>query len=504
MYTDFYHFKEKPFSLTPDPRFLYLSKQHQGALDHLIYGISQREGFMVIAGGIGTGKTTVCRYLLGNLDEKVRVALILNPILSARDLLRTLLDDLGVKPPSLVSQASQTSQTSQVSQAVTSPQSRKLLALGRKNRSTQGSGWGQSTSKKELLDALNDFLLQQNAAGGSTVLIIDEAQDLTLEVMEQIRLLSNMETEKEKLLQIVFFGQKELNQKLRLPELKQLNQRVSIRYEIAPLSFEETGNYIQHRLMHVSRVPRGVFAHPAIDEVYAYSQGYPRLINLVCDRALLAGHNEQSATIKARHVKYGIQSLLGEDHREGLWTHLFRWRWTAVVLILAASILIFGKYVKSFSFPEVTSAAQVFSKKQDKDLSRATKPMAGKNEKAKASIPSKVTAEDSTIMLPSGTMLVEVEKVGLNDRAAWPVLPEGKGKNYRIQVEKAAGMEEASQTARKLKSEGFRVYLKKDATSFEYFVYVGPFQELRSALINFKALKYSGRNPIMLSITKSG
>jgi len=501
MYTDFYHFKERPFSLTPDPRFLYLSKQHQGALDHLIYGISQREGFMVIAGGIGTGKTIVCRYLLENLDNKVQVALILNPILSARDLLRTLLDDLGVKPPSLVSQASQVSQTSQ---AATEPQSRKFLARGRKNHSAQDSGWGQSTSKKELLDALNDFLLQQNAAGGSTLLIIDEAQDLTLEVMEQIRLLSNMETEKEKLLQIAFFGQKELNQKLCLPELKQLNQRVSIRYEIAPLSLEETGNYIQHRLMHVSRVPRGVFTRSAIDEVYAYSQGYPRLINLVCDRALLAGYNEQSATIKPRQVKRGIQSLLGEDPRESLWTHLLRWRWTVSVLILATLMLLFGKYAKSFSFPEVTSAVQSSIKEQEKNLSRATNPMTGKNEKTRASMPSKVTAKDSTIMLPSGTMLVEVEKVGLNDQAAWPLLPEGKGRNYRIQVAKGADIEEAGQVARILKSEGFRAYLKKDATSSGYFVYVGPFQELRSARIKFKALKYSGRNPIMLSITKSG
>ena len=336
------------------------------------------------------------------------------------------------------------------------------------------------------------------------MLIIDEAQDLTLEVMEHIRLLSNMETAKEKLLQIVFFGQKELNQKLHLPELKQLNQRVSIRYEIAPLSLEETGNYIQHRLMHVSRIPRGVFSRSAIDEVYAYSQGYPRLINLVCDRALLAGYNDQTGIVKARHIKYGIQSLLGEDPEEGVWTQLLRWRWIVSMLVLAAVLIFFGRYVTSFSFPETIFAAQSSSSVQNKDLDGAKNQGTGKIEKGVPSPSSKIKAADSKVMLPSGTLLIEVEKVGLNDQAAWPLGPEGKGRDYRIQVAQAATIEEASQRARKLKSEGFHAYLKKDAASPGYLVYVGPFQELRSARINFKALKYSGRNPIMLSITKSG
>lgn len=509
MYTKFYHFKEKPFSLTPDPRFLYLSKQHQGALDHLVYGISQREGFMVIAGGIGTGKTTVCRYLLENLDKKIQVALILNPILSSQDLLRTLLDDLGVQPPSAVpqptppSQTSQVSQVSQVSQAVMPPKPG-TLRMHQGNRSAQGSGWGPSTSKKELLDALNDFLLQQNAAGGSTLLIIDEAQDLTLEVMEQIRLLSNMETAKEKLLQIAFFGQKELNQKLRLPELKQLNQRVSIRYEISPLSLEETGNYIQHRLMHVSRIPRGVFSPSAIDEVYAYSQGYPRLINLVCDRALLAGYNDQVGIVKARQVKCGIQSLLGEDQSEGLWPQLWRWRWPASVVVFAALIIFFGHSFKPFFFPAVILAAQPSNSVQDQDMNGAINYGTEKIDGVVARQSSTVKPKDFAAIHSVRTLLIEVEKVGLNDQAVWPFGPEGEGKHYRIQVAQAANIEEASQGAQKLKNEGFRAYLKKDATSLSYYVYVGPFRELRSARINFKALKYSGRNPIMLSITKTG
>lgn len=503
MYTKFYHFKEKPFSLTPDPRFLYLSKQHQGALDHLVYGISQREGFMVIAGGIGTGKTTVCRYLLENLDKKIQVALILNPILSAQDLLRTMLDDLGVQPPSPAPQTTQTSQVAQVSQAVM-PSKSGTLRIHQGNRSAPGSGWGSSTSKKELLDALNNFLLQQNAAGGSTLLIIDEAQDLTLEVMEQIRLLSNMETAKEKLLQIVFFGQKELNQKLRLPELKSLNQRVSIRYEIAPLSLEETGNYIQHRLMHVSRIPRGVFSRSAIDEVYAYSQGYPRLINLVCDRALLAGYNGRAGTVKPRHVKYGIQSLLGEDQSEGLWPQFQRWRWPALVLVLAALIIFFGQSFKPFSFPAAIFAAQSANLIQDKDLKSAVNYGPEKNEKVVATQSSTAQPEDFAAINSARPLLIEVEKVGLNDQAVWPFGPEGEGRHYRIQVAKALTIEEASRRAQQLKSEGYRAYLKKTVASLGYYVYVGPFRELGSARINFKALKYSGRNPIISSIIKTG
>ena len=184
MYEDFYGLKEKPFSLTPDPRFLYLSESHRFALDHLIYGITQREGFMLITGDVGTGKTTICRTLLERLDEQTRTALILNPQMSETELLLSILSEFGIT--------------------------------------------FSSNSKKEIIDRLNQFLLDQLASGGGAVLIIDEAQNLSLPVLEQIRLLSNLETEKEKLLQIILVGQPELRDKLNLPVLRQLNQRLSL------------------------------------------------------------------------------------------------------------------------------------------------------------------------------------------------------------------------------------------------------------------------------------
>ena len=231
MYEKYYRLSEKPFSLTPDPRFLFLSKHHQGALDHMLYGISQREGFMTITGDVGTGKTTLCRCLLEKLDDNIQVALILNPMLSDMDLLRTCVHDLGVRS-AMVYSADTVPLDTIYEEGFLEPD---FLPLPT-SIEIPDMGWVNQASKKELIDALNTFLLAQYEAGGSTVLIIDEAQNLSLEVMEQLRILSNLETEKEKLLQIIFVGQLELNDKLKAPELKQLNQRISIRYEITPLT----------------------------------------------------------------------------------------------------------------------------------------------------------------------------------------------------------------------------------------------------------------------------
>ena len=261
MYESYYGFDEKPFSLTPDPKYLYRSESHANAFELLQYAIERREGFVVITGEIGTGKTTLCRALLEKIDRRTFTALVLNPFLSEEDLLRAILQDLGV-----------------VSRA------------GERLASRQ-------PSKQELVNTLHDFLLSLVPLGGRAVLIIDEAQNLPLPILEQIRILSNFETDKEKLLQIFLIGQLNLVPLLRSPELRQLDQRVSIRYQLRPLTEDEVGAYVSHRLAIANGSKGVVFAPAALRVVYDYSAGIPRLINMLCDRALLAGYTAQTTRI---------------------------------------------------------------------------------------------------------------------------------------------------------------------------------------------------------------
>jgi general secretion pathway protein A len=261
MYESYYGFDEKPFSLTPDPKYLYRSESHANAFELLQYAIERREGFVVITGDIGTGKTTLCRALLEKIDRRTFTALLLNPFLSEEDLLRAILQDLGV-----------------VSRA------------GERLASRQ-------PSKQELVNTLHDFLLSLVPLGGRAVLIIDEAQNLPLPILEQIRILSNFETDKEKLLQIFLVGQLNLVPLLRSPELRQLDQRVSIRYQLRPLTEDEVGAYVSHRLAIANGSKGVVFAPAALRVVYDYSAGIPRLINMLCDRALLAGYTAQTTRI---------------------------------------------------------------------------------------------------------------------------------------------------------------------------------------------------------------
>src|SRR5262245_25278330 len=272
MYESYYGFAEKPFSLTPDPKYLYRSESHANAFELLQYAIERREGFVVITGDIGTGKTTLCRALLDQTDPRTFTALLLNPFLSEEDLLKAILQDLGV--------------------------------LSREVR----VGTRQPT-KQELINTLYDFLLSLVPLGARAVLIIDEAQNLPLPILEQIRILSNLETDKEKLLQIILVGQLNLIPLLRSEELRQLDQRVSIRYQLKPLNEEETGAYVSHRLA-IAKGSRGVvFAPGAIALVHRHSGGTPRLINLLCDRALLAGATAEVARIDEALVTTAAEAL---------------------------------------------------------------------------------------------------------------------------------------------------------------------------------------------------
>jgi general secretion pathway protein A len=273
MYEPYYGFAEKPFSLTPDPKYLYRSESHANAFELLQYAIERREGFVVITGDIGTGKTTLCRALLEKTDKRTFTALLLNPFLSEEDLLRAILQDLGV---------------------VSRGEDR--LAV-------------RQPSKQDLVNTLYDFLLSIAPLGGRGVLIIDEAQNLPLPILEQIRILSNLETEKEKLLQIILVGQLNLLPLLRSPELRQLDQRVSIRYQLKPLTEEEAGAYVSHRLA-IANGARGVLFTPAaLKLVHEYSGGIPRLINMLCDRALLGGYSAETNRIDEDLVLTAAEGL---------------------------------------------------------------------------------------------------------------------------------------------------------------------------------------------------
>ena len=289
MYEEYYGFIEKPFSLTPDPKYLYKSESHASAFDLLQYAIRRREGFVVVTGDIGTGKTTLCRAILEQLDRKTFTALVLNPFLSEDDLLRLILQDFGVV-------------------------SRAEIKRGRL----------AGVSKQELIDTLNEFLLSLLPLGAGALLIIDEAQNLPRQVLEQIRILSNLETNKEKLLQIVLVGQLNLKDVLRAPELRQLDQRVSIRYGLKPLTREETSAYIAHRLAIAGGGAALTFSPKALDLVHRYSGGIPRLINLLCDRSLLGGYSAHTTKIVPRMVVAAAHSLDLEAPRSTVLQWLLR------------------------------------------------------------------------------------------------------------------------------------------------------------------------------------
>jgi type II secretory pathway predicted ATPase ExeA len=302
MYETYYGFSEKPFSLTPDPKYLYRSESHANAFDLLQYAIRRREGFVVVTGDIGTGKTTLCRALLEQIDRTTFTALVLNPFLSEEDLLKRILLDFGVI-------------------------SRDELKAGRL----------AGVSKQELIDALYDFLLALMPLNASAVLIIDEAQNLPLKVLEQIRILSNLETDKEKLLQIILVGQLNLQTLLRSPELRQLDQRVSIRYELKPLDAETVAAYVAHRLTVAGGSAAVTFAPKALRRVHRLSGGIPRLINLICDRALLAGFSIRTNRITPQIVTHAAESLdlqPGEDR--------FAWLKKRASLLAAAAVVVFA------------------------------------------------------------------------------------------------------------------------------------------------------------------
>jgi general secretion pathway protein A len=293
MYLDHFHLSKPPFSLTPDPGFLLLGEDHREALAHLLYGISESGGFVQLTGEVGTGKTTLCYYLLNQIPDSIDVALILNPRQSALELVASICDELGIDTPT------------------------------------------DTISIKPLLDRLNRYLIASHGNGRKTVLIIDEAQNLDPEVLEQVRLLTNLETPTSKLLQILLIGQPELKKIMARSDLRQLDQRITARYHLTPLSREETVAYIKHR-MAISGSRRQPFTEAAMRAVHELSRGVPRVINIICDRSLLGAYSLTVDTIDPKIVKTAYGEIRGKkDRRRSMKTYA---GFAAALILLALGI----------------------------------------------------------------------------------------------------------------------------------------------------------------------
>ncbi len=295
MYNNFFGFKEKPFKLVPNPAYFFLSKSHEEALAHLNYAISQGDGFVQITGEVGTGKTTLCRAFLERLDSNTKAAYIFNPKLGPKQLLMTILDEFGIRS-------------------------------------------GRETTK-DLIDALNSFLMRNKKHGNKVILVVDEAQNLSNNVLEQLRLLSNLETNQDKLIQIILVGQPELGTMLESHDLRQIGQRITLNYHLTPLKFNETKDYIQYRIGIAAQRTGIKFDRSAYYQIFKYSKGIPRLINIVCDRALLTAFVLNQHKITGSILKASIRELAGSrrmrnygfaDGRKGL------------VLISLLTILVFA------------------------------------------------------------------------------------------------------------------------------------------------------------------
>jgi general secretion pathway protein A len=302
MYLTFYGFAEKPFNATPDPRFLYMTPGHREALAQLLYGTQERKGFIVLIGKVGTGKTTLLHALWQRLREQTAVSFVVNSTLPFDGILEYVLEDLGI------------------------PRA--------------------GESRAQRLIALNNFLIKRERDGQNTVLIIDEAQNLDVATLEQIRLLSNFETPTSKLLQILLVGQPELKTKLDLPELRQLKQRVGLRCHIPPLTVEEARAYIRTRLRIAGARDLGLFADSAIDRISAYAGGIPRLINIVCDHCLLFGYADEKRRIDRQIVEQAIEYLeegtrrqpKGTTRRDSRTRLLLRWSIGSFVVTVASAV----------------------------------------------------------------------------------------------------------------------------------------------------------------------
>jgi general secretion pathway protein A len=341
MYNSFFGLTETPFNLTPDPRYLYLSPNHREAIDHLLYGINERKGFILITGGIGAGKTTLCRVLLDRLDEKTKSALILNSFISDMELLKLIVQEFGVDIE---------------------------------------TDSGREITKKDYVDALNRFLLTNFSKGGNAVLLIDEAQNLSREVLEQLRMLSNLETEREKLIQIVLIGQPELNDIIGAPSLRQLNDRILVRYFLKPLGEMDVKGYVEHRLVVAGSHGNINFTGGAYRRLYSRSEGIPRRINSICDRALLIAYTKGAYTVTGTIIEKAANDLYGAGdvlNKGGLfsWLRPLHIILFAFVLLVAAGItgFIYLKHMYEASLSRQVNEVVAAQKKEEPHVVKEAK-----------------------------------------------------------------------------------------------------------------------------------
>lgn len=316
MYKNFFGFKERPFKLVPNPAYLFLSRSHEEAMAHLTYAMKQGDGFVEITGEVGTGKTTICRAFLESLDENTEAAYIFNPKLDSIQLIKAVNDEFGIS--------------------------------------------SDADNIKDLIDTLNSFLIEKRAEGKNVILLIDEAQGLNKEVLEQLRLLSNLETTNHKLLQIILVGQPELGEKLDSRDLRQLSQRISLSCRLIPLNYRETKEYIQHRINIASRKQGIKFTRTAYRYIYKYSRGIPRSINIVCGRALLTAFGLDQQRITGKIIRTSIKELAGRGDmkRYGLWD--------GKKAILLFSVLCLSLFMILFYRPGFLNVNEIFNLQESK------------------------------------------------------------------------------------------------------------------------------------------
>ena len=316
MYKNFFGFKERPFKLVPNPAYLFLSRSHEEAMAYLTYAMKQGDGFVEITGEVGTGKTTICRAFLESLDENTEAAYIFNPKLDSIQLIKAVNDEFGIS--------------------------------------------SDADNIKDLIDTLNSFLIEKRAEGKNVILLIDEAQGLNKEVLEQLRLLSNLETTNHKLLQIILVGQPELGEKLDSRELRQLSQRISLSCRLIPLNYRETKEYIQHRINIASQKPGVKFTRTAYRYIYKYSRGIPRSINIVCGRALLAAFGLDQQRITGKIISTSIKELAGRGDMK-----LYS-LWDGKKAILLFSVLCLSLFMILFYRPGFLNVNEIFNLKENK------------------------------------------------------------------------------------------------------------------------------------------
>jgi general secretion pathway protein A len=461
-YETFYGMREPPFTLTPNPAFFFVNERSREGLKLIEYGIRRREGFAVISGDVGTGKTTLCWALLERLEKmNVCTALVQNPMVSAIDVLKLILHDLGARPKAVEGEQMDAAHLFDTS-------------------------WMAGMGQMELIERLNTFLIQMARKGLFTLVIIDEAQGLSMETLEQLRLLSNLETANQKLLQIIFVGQAELVQMLERPELRQLNQRISVRFETKPLNRKETSDYIRHRLRIAWAIPRLQFKKGAFDTIYRLSGGYPRLINMICDRALSLAFREEAYVVTAKTVRRGFRSIRElAPSRTSIWLRRLIPVAVAVALVLLIILLLKASNLIPSTGPGSPPAPA-------SAMSPVRPPVqTGSGQDARPPAATATTAPAQILPAPKRSL----------PAAAAKTAPVPDRREYILQTSSFRESVSARSASKELKARGIPSFFDqhKNGPGGEWYrVYAGPFSDPSAAMQAASALETAlGEKPLL-------